>query len=397
MRVVIQKNGQCGYISLGIHLFPDQWKNNRVENHPDERILNLLIKQKTTEIDRSLLEMIALGLTTGKNAKEITELLKTRTDPDYAKRKEEQFLQETNRKNSFVLFYRSFCNSKDNIGTRTLYLDTLRKIESYCLECKIDPSSLSFEGINKEWLTNFEKYCLHTERQNTASRHLRDIRAAYNAAIDNNLTNNYPFRRFKIKVEETLDKSYTASELRALFNHPCYPGWQQETVDMFQLMFCLIGINSVDLAYADSLTRGRLNYIRRKTHKPYSIKVEPEAMNIINKYRGENHLVNILEKHSNYKTYYNRMGKTLRKVGEERVCGKKNNGNAIIPDICIGSARTSWATIAQEELDIPRDVIAAALGHHTVDVTTTYLRTDWKKKVDEANRKVIDWVYYEKR
>jgi len=107
-------------------------------------------------------------------------------------------------------------------------------------------------------------------------------------------------------------------------------------------------------------------------------------------------MLNIVERSPNYKTYFNRLSKTLRKVGKERVDGKKSKGEAILPDVCTGSARTSWATIAQEELDISRDVIAAALGHHTVDVTSTYLRTDWKKKVDAANRKVLDWVLYGK-
>ena len=162
-------------------------------------------------------------------------------------------------------------------------------------------------------------------------------------------------------------------------------------------MFCLIGINSVDLSNLRSPVKGRVEYYRAKTHKLYSIKVEPEAERIIKKYKGQKHALNIIERCPNYKTYFNRMGKTLRKVGKKRVSGRKSLGNAILPDICTGSARTSWATIAQAELDIPRDVIAAALGHHTIDVTTTYLRTAWEKKIDEANRRVLDWVFYEKK
>lgn len=53
--------------------------------------------------------------------------------------------------------------------------------------------------------------------------------------------------------------------------------------------------------------------------------------------------------------------------------------------------------LPQEELDIPREVIAAALGHSTVDVTTTYLRTRWRKKFDDANRRVLDRVFYKKK
>ncbi len=166
---------------------------------------------------------------------------------------------------------------------------------------------------------------------------------------------------------------------------------------MFKLMFCLIGINAVDLANLEKPRNGRIEYERKKTHKPYSLKVEPEAKQIIDRYKGKLHLLDIVERVPNYKTYFNRMGKTLRKVGLVRVDGKKSIGKAILPDVCTGSARTSWATIAQEELDIDREVIAAALGHCTVDVTSTYLRTKWRKKVDEANRKVLDWVFYEKK
>ena len=56
-------------------------------------------------------------------------------------------------------------------------------------------------------------------------------------------------------------------------------------------MFYLCGINSVDLfnARPDALSNGRLEYVRAKTHKAYSVKVEPEAMEIIDRYRGKDY------------------------------------------------------------------------------------------------------------
>ena len=48
------------------------------------------------------------------------------------------------------------------------------------------------------------------------------------------------------------------------------------------------------------------------------------------------------------------------------------------------------ATIASS-LDIPKETIAAALGHGGNTVTDIYIDFD-QKKVDEANRKVIDHV-----
>lgn len=56
----------------------------------------------------------------------------------------------------------------------------------------------------------------------------------------------------------------------------------------------------------------------------------------------------------------------------------------------------SWATYAAD-LDIPKDTISEALGHeHGSRVTGIYINYD-QRKVDEANRQVLDWVLYGKK
>lgn len=383
--------------SLGFGLLPSEWKNDAIVKHPDADALNAALSIYKGSINKAILELSTLGLFHGKNAKEASILIQDKLFPDRAEKRKEQNQKLIEDKLSILGLFSTVIALKSNSGTQRLYQDTMNKIKAF-LE---DPASTDFSQninrINKPWMESFEQFCLRTERQNTASRHLRDIRSVINYAIDEGLTSNYPFRKFKIKKVETIDKSFSSEELRELFNHTCYPGFEQESVDIFKLMFCLIGINCVDIANAKLINKGRLEYVRAKTKKPYSIKLEPEALDIINRHQGTNNVLNILERIPNYKTYFNRLAKTLRKVGMVRVPGKKSTGNAILPDICTGSARTSWATIAQEELDIPRDVISAALGHNVVDVTSTYLRTNWRKKVDAANRAVLDWVFYGKR
>ena len=61
------------------------------------------------------------------------------------------------------------------------------------------------------------------------------------------------------------------------------------------LMFYLIGINAIDLFNLKQIVDGRIEYKREKTGKLYSIKVEPEAMEIINRYKGNKFLLNTLE------------------------------------------------------------------------------------------------------
>ena len=64
----------------------------------------------------------------------------------------------------------------------------------------------------------------------------------------------------------------------------------------------------------------------------------------------------------------------------------------MFPHITTYWARHTWATIAAS-LDIPKETIAAGLGHGGNTVTDIYIDFD-RRKVDEANRRVIDWVYY---
>ena len=397
IRICISRYGQTAMLSSGVSVLPKQWDGHHVVGHPDKVVLNAILSSKLAAANRTIVERTLDGRLDGKTAKEIMDIIKEELDPEYAQLKEQQRQEADKEQGSFFFFFTNYVSRKANAGTRQLYTDTLNKVRAFCEEELIEPMDLRYEDVTKDWLNRFESFCLKTQRQNTASRHLRDIRAVFNAAIDDGMTSYYPFRKFKIKKEETRDKAFSAKKLRELFNHECYAGGEQEAVDMFELSFCLIGINPVDLANLGEEKEGRVDYVRRKTHKFYSVKVEPEARAIIQQYKGKDHLLDILERVSNYKTYFNRIGKRLRAVGKVRVSGKKSIGKAILPDVCLGSARTSWATIAQEELGIDRDVIAAALGHSTVDVTTTYLRTEWKKTVDNANRMVIEWVLYGKK
>lgn len=167
---------------------------------------------------------------------------------------------------------------------------------------------------------------------------------------------------------------------------------------MFRLIFMLVGINSVDLHGLKSITRdGRIEYKRAKTGRLYSIKVEPEAREIINKYRGKNGLLCIADRWIDSRNFRHQCNKALQKIGqvERKGRGGKKTITAEFEGVSTYWARHTWATIAAS-LDIPKDTIAAALGHGGDTVTDIYIDFD-QKKVDAANRRVLDWVLYGKR
>lgn len=316
------------------------------------------------------------------------EKLKSTTDKALKKLIEDAISSKVENQKTFLYYLDEFVSKKTNQGTKSIYTTTRNKIEEYDSHC-------TFESMDKSWLENFEAWMAKTMKVNAYAIHLRNIRSVFNYAIDEEYTTLYPFRRFSIKKEETRKRSLTAEQLRLLRDYPCEE-YQIRYRDMFMLMSYLIGVNAADLFNAkhSALVNGRFEYKRAKTGKLYSIKVEPEAQAIIEKYKGKDYLLNIMDEYGNYKDFLHRMGIGLKQIGEteRKGLGGKKSRNPLFPDLSSYWARHTWATVAAE-LDVPKEVIAHALGHSWANSTTTdiYIRFDMKK-VDEANRKVIDFV-----
>ena len=188
----------------------------------------------------------------------------------------------------------------------------------------------------------------------------------------------------------------TVEQLRALIASPCEP-YQRQYRDMFLLMFMLRGVNAGDLFLAkpSDILDGRFDYRRNKVGTLFSVKLEPEALEIINRYKGKSYLLNPMEAYSDYKDYLYHLNDALKEIG--RPLGKRGKveGPGIFHGLSSNWARHTWATIASK-LDIPKEVISKSLGHSFgLSVTDIYIDFD-NSKVDEANRRIIDFILYGK-
>ncbi|WP_373809717.1 tyrosine-type recombinase/integrase [Porphyromonas loveana] len=278
-----------------------------------------------------------------------------------------------------------FADSKVKKATADCYRETISKVMAF------DPHA-SFSDMTPSWLQSFDKWMsAQGNMVNTRGRYMRDIRAIFNYAIDEGITDLYPFRKFKIAKQETIKRSLTVSELSKLMAVEVEPH-QERYRDMFLLSFYLVGINPVDMYALQGIRGGRIEYYRAKTGKLYSIRVEPEAQAIIDKYKGSKLLLNIGEQ-MQYKNFVRAQNKELKRIGgmERRGRGGKKVFAPMFPDLSIYWARHTWATIAAE-CDVPDDVISQALGHSTTNATTAIYIKRSLAKIDEANRKVIDYV-----
>lgn len=383
-------HGRTTVHSIGVKVMQDQWDPVacKIVRHPKKAYLNALISQKKNEWDMALLRLAERG--EGKKAGSVTALKKM------ILRAIEGENPDENSSGAFVSRFRAFSESRQAEGTRTKYRETLQKILQY------DPNAeeKAFEDITRQWLSGFDRFMARTAKSaNTRAIHMRNIRAVFNDAIDDEITTCYPFRRFKIQTVATRKRSLSVEQLRTLMSYPCEE-YQVIYRDIFMLMFFLIGINTVDLLMSklSAVDKNRLEYTRAKTHKPYSIKIEPEAAALLEKYKGKDYLLSIMDGRMNYIDFAHRMDKALKQIGptERHGLGGKKVRHPLFPELSQYWCRHTWATIAAE-LDIPKETIAAGLGHALGNSTTSIYINFNMKKVDEANRRVIDYVLYGKK
>lgn len=375
LKIALTHKGKTVLLKLDVRLMRNQWDKvtGKISGHKNKQFLNMYIHKRKQELDEMLLTSCVEHMTAIQIKRMVMAQLNTKTKENMGEDK-----------NSFMSRFLTFTNSKAG-RTKEIYTATYNRINAFY---GARARELQFEDITKEWLTAFDAFLLRSApSRNARNIHLRNIRAVFNEAIDDEVTSFYPFRRFKIRPVATPKRSLTMEQLRALFAAEVKP-FERKYIDMFRLIFFLAGINIVDLCRLKTIHDGRAEYYRAKTGRLYSIKVEPEAQEIINRYKGVGQLLYMLDRCSDYRYYAQKLNKVVNAVCHEACPSVQEN-------VTTYWARHSWATIAAS-LDIPKETIAAALGHGGNTVTDIYIDFD-RRKVDEANRKVINWVLYGKR
>jgi integrase len=201
-----------------------------------------------------------------------------------------------------------------------------------------------------------------------------------------------PFKKYKLpQIPVTEKRALTIEQIRAIRDVKLTLKRDIMARDVFMLSFYLAGMNTVDMYYLEDYTDGRITYCREKTKDArqdkalISIKVEPEAEEIIKRYRGKERVFYFSE------TYYiaHELNKWVN-YALKRI-GKMEEVN--IPGLTFYSARHSFATIARNECGISKYDIHKALNHSdpTMRVTDIYIKKDWSV-IDNVVKKVLDRI-----
>ena len=362
------------YLSTDIYIREEDWdERTMLCIGKQARQINSALQSILARVRNRMLELVERGMIKRLTTSQIRQMLENM-----------ELEKPTENKQTFLDFFERVRDSKrgeGNYGTKGTYITALNCIRRFC-----DVEKLTFEDITKQWLREFVAF-LDSERvsPNSQRQYLAKLRHVINVAYDDELITHDPFRRFIYpRHQETKKRALDFEEFRRIVRYKGKAS-AMKARDLFLLSFCFIGMNPRDLfnISAKDIVRGRLEYRRAKTGRLYSVKVEPEALEL---------LPSVFEwnKDKGYRSFYANNNKHLKELRDEI--------GVIEPALTWYWARHSWATYAAE-LDIPDDIISRALGHSRgtgAAVTSTYIKNN-RSKVDEANRRVIDFAFYGRR
>lgn len=381
VKIIIFNNQTNAAISLGISMQEKFWIKDGIErpiktSYPGAKMINDNIQSLYFEIRQKISDLELSGQTKRMKATDIKQLILS-----------ERSVVQTSEV-SFSSFALKFADECRSAGTKRNYLYTIDKLNIFT-----DKNVLNFEDVTLSFLRQFDDYLSKKgSGVNTRSIHFRNIRAVFNRAIDDEIIdqNLYPFRKFKI-ISERKDKEFlTKDQVLKLYNASFRIKSHNMARDFWMLSFFMCGINPIDLFFLKKEIDkdGRVSFTRtkidRKKENKVKMTIQPEAMEIINRYASApdcEYMLMFEGKYVSYEIFKSFLSKKIREIA--KITG--------LAGLTLYWARYSWATIA-DSLNIQEKTISKGLGHTDKSLAgSTYIAFDWSK-VDDANRKVIDHV-----
>ena len=297
-----------------------------------------------------------------------------------------------------------------DFANKWIYSSTIKGIKNYktalnALYAFVGRDNILCEEINVKTMKAFENAL--KDRPRAQSLYPNCIKTIFNAAKEYYNDEDNDIIRIKHSLDKYKPVEQNIAEKRALdvetirrifalpYDNIRVKGKSSRhdlALDCFRLSFCLMGMNSADLYYADRLEDNTIIYDRMKTKDrrrdkaEIQVKITDYIKPLVEKYKGKERVFNFYERFTNMESFNRAINIGLKEVGKELGIDK----------LQFYAARHSMATIAVNDVKISKYVVNDMLNHtdQSLRITELYIKKDFNH-INEANVKLLDYVLKE--
>ena len=179
------------------------------------------------------------------------------------------------------------------IGTFGRWQYHLKVLQTYLKE-KHKLSDIPFALLDLNFIQNYERYLLidREMKRSTTNSIISSLRTIVNQAVTRGTISVHPFLGYECKRPKAFPRSITADELEQIRNLTFELKSQDTVRDMF-VFSCFTGISLIDVIqlreeniYPNADKTLWVQGKRQKTGTPYSLRLLPQALEIIEKHKG---------------------------------------------------------------------------------------------------------------
>jgi len=247
---------------------------------------------------------------------------------------------------------------------------------------------VTLDAFSQELMESYDAYLQAKGLvPNSRSFHMRILRAVYNRACEQGLTETScnPFSHVYTGVDKTAKRAVDINTVKRIKNLDLTTDKPADYArDIFMLSFYMRGMSFIDLAYLkkSDLADGVVTYRRRKTGQKLTIRWTREMQEILDKYpeNETEYLFPVITSRTanpryQYRARHYTVNRNLKTVAQKA---------GLQMPLTTYVARHSWASIAKSK-GISVSIISEGLGHDNEQTTQIYLASLDTSAVDKAN------------
>lgn len=250
------------------------------------------------------------------------------------------------------------------------------------IEHQYKVKDLAFGQLTEQFIHDYQAFAMENKGYaiDTVRHHLAILKKICRLAYKEGYADKILFQHFALpKQSERTPRALSCESFEKIrdVEIPPYRKTHMLARDLF-LFACYTGVSYADMVsitdenlYTDDNGALWLKYRRKKNEHRASVKLLPEALALLNKYRDDTRetLFPIIH-HSNMKRHMKALA---------ALAGIKD-------DLCYHQARHSFASLITLEAGVPIETISRMLGHSDISTTQVYARVSPKKLFEDMDK-----------